>query len=258
MVHQLIAITESIDPGDTVWAAFDRKLEEALNTAEIAASIKLRGEMGHGLELIRWLEGWNLRFKHQRKTLISIAEDPVQLQCLELSHPDMELTYCSSINTIPKMLLNLTPQDSSPEKGRTAMQQPPAAADEEAPVVPAGAGVTSERTKRDPLPVGQPVDASVAATESSSQENGAASDNDAEIGVVEAPAGRGAEGIGYGRAAKNGVHVPRGAVIEIAGEYRCDACGATRMFCKGDIVDQCENRECVSSSTGFSLLFDLF
>jgi len=67
LVHQLISVTENISPDDTIWNIFDQKLEVALLAVEVAVSIRLRIEMGKGIELIRWLEGWNLRFKQQNR-----------------------------------------------------------------------------------------------------------------------------------------------------------------------------------------------
>ena len=274
MVHQLITIAEFPEPTDTVWSAFDRKLEAAINAVETAASIRLRAEMGHGVELIRWLEGWSLRFREQHKALISIAEDPVQRQCLELSHPNMELVYVSSINDLPRTLLRLTrelagtspppqtavqrrdvpPPAPLPEKAApTATEKPvPAAERINAPAPPVSPAVQPPRRQEQTLPrAGTPPapvlqrPANVAAAEHAPPPPVTIDENNSGWA-------------GYGRTLGNSKQVVELTLVEISGEYRCDNCGTTRMFCKGDIVDRCENRECFSLRTSFTLQFDLF
>jgi hypothetical protein len=241
VVHQLITIPELTDPRDTIWSAFDRKLEDAILAVELAVSIRLRKEMGSGVELIRWLEAWNQRFIQHNKTLISIAENPEQQRCLDLSHPNMKLVYIKSINDIPRTLLKLTDQPVPPHVSRqgkrsgknikplTHQQSKPSALSE-TPVEPLHAESSSgdEKKKADP---------SSTSTKSSTWD---------------------ADWTGYTGPSDLNIEIARYTVVDISGEYCCNNCGATRMFCKGDIVDICENRECSAPSSGFSLLFDLF
>jgi hypothetical protein len=288
MVHQLITIAEYPDPHDTVWSVFDRKLEAALEAVEIAVSIRLRPEMGHGMELIRWLEGWNLRFRQQNKTLISIAEDPAQQQCLELSHPNMQLVYISSINEIPKILLKMTQQHFSSTRVPPLSAPPPVAPDtaipaiEMQPPVPAGSADAAPPAQA-PGSSGPPVAADSAAENTpdtpeqqtppseiqestpfpaSVYSNGRTpplppEDRTPVTGSHHAEHSE-FDRTGYNRTVGINKQVTQYSIIEISGEYRCNNCGATRMFCKGDVVEKCENRECASTTASFTLLYDLF
>jgi len=288
LVHQLITIAELTDPNDTVWSAYDRKLEVALNAVEVAVSIRLRGEMGHGVELVRWLEGWTLRFRQQQKTLISIAEDSAQRQCLDLSHPNMELTYISSINEIPKMLLRLTRQRDMapalpPEEVRVKNPAPPVAGKKEQPRTPLAlrhpaapegddgpsikpvARLPSESVPppsavrtNDPAQPGERTGSPAAASPPAPARIAAKELPGSGIPEISTESTPGTCWAGYRRTLGNSSNVVQHSVIEISGEYRCDNCGMVRMFCKGDIVDRCENRECFAIRTSFTLQFDLF
>lgn len=288
MVHQLITIAEYTDPDDTVWSVFDRKLEAALQAVEVAVSIRLRPEMGNGVELIRWLEGWNLRFRQQNKNLISIAENPAQQECLELSHPNLELIYISSINEIPKMLLKMSQRPTAVKRKHPVdrenneyVPQPVQSARREAPsvphtkaAIPAPAGTEhespAESSSSPPQPENvtsvhqtQPLTTGTAPSDNPSHVDNSLHEtrsfpNNASPDGNRAPLPSGLDWTGYNKTVGNSKLVSKHSIIEISGEYRCNSCGATRMFCKGDIVDKCENRECSSSSASFTLLFDLF
>lgn len=243
---------EPVDPKETVWSVFDGRLETALNTVEVAVSVKLHRDMGHDMELIRWIEGWNLRFRQRQKALISIVEDPAQQLCLELSHPDMELVYCRSINDIPALLLKLTHRQDAPQKDQSipvvqndtlkpaeeqsVVQPSTMAAPPVTPDIPAAGWAERPPVAalREPAPKVPPSKEVEVQGESTDADNGS------------------------DRTTENTLRMVQDSIVEIAGEYRCDYCGTTRMFCKGAIVDRCENRECSSSSSSFSLVYDLF
>lgn len=57
---------------------------------------------------------------------------------------------------------------------------------------------------------------------------------------------------------KQAVFMAVGEIVEIAGEYICQSCGATRMWMKGKTVTGCQNPECFDPSKGWKLDFDLF
>jgi hypothetical protein len=239
LVHQLITISETIGPDDSVWSVFDRKLETALHAVEAAVSIRLRDEMGHGIELVRWLEGWSLRFKQEQKTLLCFAEDPLQRQCLDLSHPNMELQYISSLNEIPKILLLLAKQKATID----------------APIVPPVIPQKEPQQQFD-VPVQEIVSPPVPRIEASGKESDSPKSAQLTMNTTR-PASVG-EYAGYTGMPGGCRRIKQNTVIEISGEYRCDNCGAIRMFCKGDILHKCENRECFSAEASFTLQFDLF
>lgn len=282
MVHQLITIADEVGPDESVWSVFDRKLETALQAVEVAASVRLRNDMGYGIDLIRWLEGWNLRFKQQGKAMFCIAEDPAQQQCLELSHPNMGLICITSLNDIPKMLLRLTKQIN--RIGAAPV------------VVPVRNDLPVERTMVPPpvsLPVQETLPGAVLVTEGrlaqetiadSPKQEPVVSVNSAQPPSPQMPppqqpqAVRTSPGVllptvqitevnisrtgvvenEYALQPQSAKKVRQDDIIEIAGEYRCDNCGTTRMFCKGIVVDTCENRECYAPRASYTLQFDLF
>jgi hypothetical protein len=246
LVHQLITISETIGPDDSVWSVFDRKLETALHAVEVAVSIRLRDEMGHGIELVRWLEGWSLRFKQQQKTLLCFAEDPLQRQCLDFSHPNMELQYISSLNEIPKILLNLT-------KKKATIDAPPAP-----PPVIQKTDIPEKKEPEEPfaVPIQQIVAAPAPCMEACGKEADSLKTVQLTMGTT-SPASID-EPTGYESMPGGRRQIKQNTVIEISGEYQCDNCGAIRMFCKGDILQKCENRECFSVEASFTLQFDLF
>jgi hypothetical protein len=252
LLHQLITIAETISPDDSVWSVFDRKLEEALPAVEVAVSVRLSHEMGNGMELVRWLEGWSLRFKQQHKTLICIAEDPLKRECLELAHPNTELIYISSLNEIPRILSRLT-------QPRAKVDTPP--------VIPAVQKNAIPENKETQQPVTGPVEQKVPLpaagkepSDSAIDRNGKESDRSKTVRLSVSTTGpvSGNDRAGYGSMTDVRRQVKQDAVIEVSGEYRCDHCGTTRMFCKGDVVNKCENRECPSIQASFTLQFDLF
>jgi hypothetical protein len=49
-----------------------------------------------------------------------------------------------------------------------------------------------------------------------------------------------------------------GATVEISGEYVCAGCGMVRTWLKGDILEPCDNVECLNNSKGWKLSCDLF
>jgi hypothetical protein len=252
VVHQLITIAEPIGPDDSMWRVFDRKLEEALHAVEVAVSIRLRAEMGHGIELVRWLEWWTIRFKDHQKTLLCIAEDPQQRQCIELSHPNMELLYISSLNEIPKFLLHLT-------KPKEKIDAPPVTPIARKDVVPEKKETEQPIAAPQQQTASAPISSGVAITSPSDNaidKSGKESDklpNAVRLTISTTKPIASDNRVVYGSR-----QVKQNTVIEISGEYRCDCCGTIRMFCKGDVVNKCENRECFSVEASFSLQFDLF
>jgi len=122
VIYQIICIDEKSMENQTVWSAFDQKLHVALYAVERGVSIRLVPEMGSDVTLLEWLANWQKKFKEQEKQFLILAEDPNQYRCLELSHPDLNFTYVSSLNEISNHLLppqkpampTKAPQDADP------------------------------------------------------------------------------------------------------------------------------------------------
>ncbi len=96
MGYQIIDCDETELTEENIWTVFDRKCEEALSSEDDNIGIELRPEMGSGVPLLGWIENWLSRFSEKGKTLCIISDDPQQLETMELSHPDQNLTYVSS------------------------------------------------------------------------------------------------------------------------------------------------------------------
>ncbi|MBN1131338.1 MAG: hypothetical protein JXA71_20295 [Chitinispirillaceae bacterium] len=49
-----------------------------------------------------------------------------------------------------------------------------------------------------------------------------------------------------------------GVTVEISGEYACTGCGMLRTWLKGDVLEPCDNVECMNCGKGWKLSCDLF
>jgi hypothetical protein len=95
--HTLVTVEESAVRESDPRQVFDHALTEALGTEGEVVGLVLRAELEPGVELLDWLAQWQQRLGGEGKHLVVIAEDPAQLQCLELSHPDQNLVCMSSL-----------------------------------------------------------------------------------------------------------------------------------------------------------------
>ncbi len=96
MGYQIISCDETELTEENIWTLFDNKCGEALSGEDDYIGIQLRPEMGSGVPLLGWIENWLASFSEKGKTLCIISDDPQQLETMELSHPDQNLTYVSS------------------------------------------------------------------------------------------------------------------------------------------------------------------
>ncbi len=250
MVHLVIEPAESSDSGESLWSAFDRKLEEALDKVETAASVRLKGSMGCGMVLVRWLDWWSNRYRENGKTLIIIPHETYQKQCIELSHPAMKLVYVMSMDEVDDLVAGLS--KSNPESLRVSEKEPADFQVKPNQYNDVSGNNTTDNNIDEKSKILQSSDIKKAHNSGRKKSYTRESNTeDRQEGVVDCKCE-----MGY----RNGISkiVKHGVVIEIAGEYRCNSCGMTRIYCKGDIVDKCENRECAGLDTGFTLIYDLF
>lgn len=261
LVHQLITISDEITSDQSTWEQINQNLENALHTVQTAASIKLRSEMGNGIELIRWLSKWSSRFREKNLSLLCITDDPAQLQSLELSHPDLGLRCISSLNELPKILNSLSRTDAVVQQYEK-LQTVSNVVLEKADVNVATSGPQSVN----PVPVQKRSSPSESFHSTDTLKNPhsttllnksaefvATKSVDFENDTTKLPQ--------LDQTTTNDTFakkVVQDQIIEISGEYQCDNCGTMRMYCKGDIVLCCENRECISDRTSFTLKYDLF
>lgn len=97
MSYQIIACEDHEIIDEDIWTVFDKKCNEALSIEEKYIAVHLRSEMGSGVPLLDWIEKWQANFSEEGKGFYVISDDPQQLESMELSHPDQNLNYVSSI-----------------------------------------------------------------------------------------------------------------------------------------------------------------
>ncbi|MBD3393260.1 MAG: hypothetical protein GF418_14150 [Chitinivibrionales bacterium] len=211
---------EDADPCDV----FDAQLASALSEGAGGVALCLRPEMGACVELLDWLSTWRRTFSEQKSDLVIVADDPTQLQYLELSHPDEHLSYVASLEDLWRRFPAFRPTRVPGDRGPQPSQEPAAGRPtaQDAPVAPAAGLNTRETLKsssRGPAPDPRP-----------------------------APQGP----------APPDLKMRDADTVKIAGEYACLGCGTTRMYAKGDRASNCANPECANPSSGWKLVFELF
>ena len=97
MNNQIIAIDENEIEDEDVWGIFNKKCTDALSSDEKSVAIHLRSELGSGVPLLNWLETWQARFQKEGKSFFVIAEDSQQIESMELSGPDQDLNFFTSV-----------------------------------------------------------------------------------------------------------------------------------------------------------------
>ncbi len=211
------------DPCD----AFDRELEAALLEGADAVAVCLRKEMGACVELLEWLANWQKRFAAGGKQVVVVAADARQLQYLEFSHPDANLSYVSSLEELWKKIPAFrSAETANAKKEEFARAQQPQAA----PAEPVG----------EPAPLSAPQPLVPAPVLKSSEQKAG-------------PQPRVSPGTATAQP-----RLENGERVKLSGEYACAGCGTTRMYAKGDETSACTNPECMSQSAGWKLVFELF
>ena len=100
MNYQIVALENDDIINEDIWSVFDKKCEEALSVEEDCIAIQLRTEMGGGVPLLNWIEKWQEKFQKKGKLFYVVSDSPVQLESMELSHPDQNLNYTSTISDL--------------------------------------------------------------------------------------------------------------------------------------------------------------
>ncbi len=100
--------------------AIDRKCDDALHREELSVAVVLRPEMQSGSFLVNWIENRRREFGERGKMFSVITDDSLQIESLELIHPDSEITYYTSIRNFETSFkqvpasLSLQPAESKP------------------------------------------------------------------------------------------------------------------------------------------------
>ncbi|MBN1981397.1 MAG: hypothetical protein JW795_07700 [Chitinivibrionales bacterium] len=292
--YQIIYLTGITTDPAMLWQECDRMIQTALMQIQRGIALFLIPEMKSGAPLLDWLEKWQKSIFEQRKQFFILTSDVNQQECIEFSHPDLNLVYFPS----EQELMAAFPQ-FAPTK------------EEEPPVVPPlqekqstvrGNSQSPQGDGGVKKPILQPVadnndydiDPNVLAQAIYKKfEESAGQSNKTESTPVTTKPGFGTasrdsgsyrqEGTDYSWPQKNSpahalvnerqkiedAAIPLsesknktvydiGAMVEIAGEYACCGCHLNRMFIKGDNATRCENPECPAPDTGWMLSFELF
>lgn len=111
MDYQIITFSKDTYPDQNVWDVCDQQLEKHLSQAENGIAIILLEEMTSGIDLLNWLSKWQHKCENSSKQFFIITEDTDQQECIEFSHPDLNLIYFSSkeefLNTYPQFSQNV-------------------------------------------------------------------------------------------------------------------------------------------------------
>jgi hypothetical protein len=217
-------------------------------------AVFLRPEMGACIGLIDWLANWQKEFSQNRRRMIIVTSDTRQLQYIELSHPDQNLTFVTSIeellrkypwfsSTAAEVAERKKPGEPGQEKPSSP---PPVPAPQPAlsePLPESAPRTVSGAAGPQPAPQPAPVAPSAPRTEAPPPLPAAPPPQPAAppVSPPEAPA-----------------KVMAGQVVQLSGEYACFGCQATRMYAKGDTAVACPNPECTGQQSGWKLVFELF
>jgi len=226
--HRLINLPDTPQNTAGIYQAFDEVLQKSLIEDTAAIAICLKPEMNAGVELLEWLVKWQRAFAGRGKRFFIVASTPMQVQYLELSHPDERLIYTASLDelfgTYPQFQLS-TPATAPSAKSSSP---PPASADAAAVV---GAPAPEPSTHPAPPSHMTAVQPAIPFVQ-----------HHAIPPCSEAPSQK----------------ISGMQTVKISGEYACTGCGITRMYAKGDIAADCTNPECRSPKSGWKLVFELF
>lgn len=123
MDYTIIAIEDDGLANNDVWHVFDRRCTESLSSENRNIAICLRAEMGSGLPLLDWLELWHAKFQKERKSFHIITDDPKQIESIELSSPDQNLVFFSSVNDYEAFIKGM-PQDLKEQESVKTKEKP--------------------------------------------------------------------------------------------------------------------------------------
>jgi hypothetical protein len=250
MGSEIVVLEETEIRDQPVLTLLDEKLRKALTAKSGLVAVCMRPEIGCNTGLLEWLEAWNRRFRNVNKAFFIIPATPTQLECLEVSHPDMDLRYVTSVDKLPVIEPRIVEPEPSAPVAIPVQQAPPAGIREAMPdivreTVPepgnriaAKAVAAHQATMIKQAPAEPPVIAAVVT-----------------FGAEEKTAVSATNSMDY---APPAVHMKAGSTVKLAGEYICSMCKISRMWLKGDKAANCENPECRNPSAGWDLTCELF
>jgi hypothetical protein len=232
MGREIIVLEEKEIQDQPILTLFDDKLRQALTAKSSIVAVCMRPEIECATEVLEWLEAWNRRFSTADKSFFIVPATAIQLECLEVSHPDMALRYVSTLDELDIVARHIENRIAQPE---VPLLQPVTFplpnVEHRAASEPAAQQIVYTQQPAPP-----PVDIYTAPEE---KRTTPAIDNST---AYVAPS----------------VHMAAGSKVWLAGEYVCSSCKISRMWLKGDKAANCENPECRNPSAGWNLTYELF
>ena len=112
MNHVVVSVSDEDIQNKPVITAFDEKLRRTLSDPAGIVAICLHPELGCGTEMLEWLETWQAKLLKVKKQFFIVPGNVNQMECLEVSHPDQELTYIPTVEDLETLLSSLAPEVS--------------------------------------------------------------------------------------------------------------------------------------------------
>jgi hypothetical protein len=262
--YQIIS-PENVDGTfEDIWSEYDSRLRSALSTVQKGVALDLPAELTIDSDALDRLEQWNEKFVSINRQFFIIAHNDNQIQCLELSHPDQNLHFFSSLDQLqehdPSFDITDTGMEETGETehddigGKEELDGSP----EARPVVdPVSISEKSEPTTDEPVEHHAPPQTEMKQQAAAMQET---EERDREEEIREPVVEHHSQGEQEVEDEEESepviVHV--GDISETSGEFICLGCSMARMYLKGDTIEKCENSECLHPDAGWKLAFDLF
>lgn len=259
MLYHVVNVEAITDEDKDIWDALNKKLEVALKAVDKGAIVRLKPEMGADIHLLEWLANWRNRYNEYNLLFAALTEDSLQKECLELAHPDLKLTYVTSMNEVPRFFMNAVLSNSSEKSkeappntqnfGKNHILPQPLVNKSEIKKAPTIQELKQKTPSQETIKVGTS-DVNISKVEpnisvhpqlekQATQEEHKKKDEEFILPVQK-------------------VSLKVGIAVSISGEYECLCCTTPRMYLRGDCVRRCENKECRNPYEGVELRLDLF
>lgn len=233
MGRELVVLEEKEIHGQPVLPLFDDKLRQALTAKSGVVAICMRPEVECNTDLLEWLEAWSCRFSSANKSFFIVPATAIQLECLEVSHPDMALRYVSTLDELDVVARHIEKKESERVPSPPPRPVPPEIPKAEYRAAP-------EPSAQQIVYIQQPAPPPVYSYPAAEEFKTPPAIENITADIVPS------------------VHMAAGNKVRLAGEYVCLSCKISRMWLKGDKAADCENPECRNPSAGWDLTCELF
>ena len=97
---EIVVLEDNEIQDQPVLTLLDDKLSKVLKVKSNIVALCLRPEIQCSTGFLEWLEAWSRRFGNFNKTFFIVPATPGQLECLEVSHPEMGLGYAATLDEL--------------------------------------------------------------------------------------------------------------------------------------------------------------